>query len=365
MAVPARDAHSEAMRKQQTPSEPAGLEELLERWVADGLLTAEQAAQIEAAEHVRATAPPPAVTTIPGAPPAGRRSLMSEALGYVGGVLMIAAVVLLITWYWEDMGVGVRVGLVAGAAVLALAAGLAVPHRLGDAGTRLRAVFWLISVMAFAGTLGLIGAEVLDWQGGDDAVLLAAAGTIPYAAALWWRQRSVLQQLGLFGALVMTAGTAATNIDPDEGIAAGLAVWGLGAAWFALVVAGLVTPKRTGYVLASIAAVFGASITMSEGWGHLLALATVAALITVAVLISDLAVLAIGALGAAQILPRSLAEYLPGTIAVPLGLLVAGLILVIVAVRITRDRSDPDGPGGGFTEPSRSRRSTRHRRVRH
>lgn len=339
------------------------MEELLERWVAEGLVTADQAAQIEAAEQVRATAPAPPATTRPDVPLAGRRSLVSEALGYVGGVLMIAAVVLLVTWYWEDMAVAVRVGLVAAAAVLSLVAGLAVPDRLGAAGRRLRAVLWLISVVAFAGLLGLIGSEVLEWQRDQDVVTLAAAGTVPYAGALWWRQRSVLQQIGLFAAVIMTAVSTVERIDGAENVVIGLAVWGIGVAWFVLAWTGPVAPRRTGYVLASLALVFGAQATMPEGWwGHLLTLATVAALITVAVLISDLAVLAIGALGAVRALPQSLAEYLPGNIAVPLGLLVAGAVLVIVAVRITRDRGGTTGPD--FMEASRLGRSRHHHRVR-
>jgi hypothetical protein len=239
------------------------------------------------------------------------------------------------------MPLGVRLGLTAAAAALLLAAGVAVPERLGAAGRRLRAVLWLLSAGAFAGFLALIGAEALDWQNGEDVTVFVGGGTAAYAGALYARHRSVLQQAALFVALVTTAAAGAAHLEGGEVTAPGLTVWGLGLVWLALAWGGLLPPRRAAYVLGSIGALLGAQMTMTTGWGHFVALGTVAALIGAAVLVGDLVVLGIGAVGALMILPGTMAYYFPGALAAPLALLAAGVLLVAAALRTARRRGQP------------------------
>jgi hypothetical protein len=75
--------------------------------------------------------------------------LVTEALGYLGGVLILVAAGLITARFWEDMALGLRLGLVAAASVLLLAIGT---------------------------FLGLLAADWLNWQG-VDVLLLAGAGT--------------------------------------------------------------------------------------------------------------------------------------------------------------------------------------------
>ena len=85
-----------------TTAEPTGprpdrepdLEHRLVGWVDSGLITAEQAAGIRAAEARLSGEPAPRADH---GPPPG--SLVGEALGYVGGVLVVVAVVLITARY--------------------------------------------------------------------------------------------------------------------------------------------------------------------------------------------------------------------------------------------------------------------------
>ncbi|HEX3199228.1 MAG TPA: DUF2157 domain-containing protein [Propionibacteriaceae bacterium] len=100
--------------------------ELLDRWVERGLIRQEQADRIRSEEDWEA---PPATST--AAAQAGRRgSLIVEALGYLGGILIVVAAVLIANWYWAGIPTSGRVALPAGAAALLAGAGwLAYRHR--------------------------------------------------------------------------------------------------------------------------------------------------------------------------------------------------------------------------------------------
>jgi Predicted membrane protein (DUF2157) len=335
------------MAEEQVGPGPAGVTVLVERWVASGLITREQAERIYAEEYLRPPERPPTpevtVTTVvakpaPGPPP--RVSLVTEALGYLGGVLILVATVVITARYWDELPLAIRLGLAAAAAALLLAAGLAVPERLGEAGRRLRAVMWLASTGAFAGFLALIAVEVFDWDDADVA-LFTAGGIAVYAGTLWAYRRNGLQQMAVFGALVATAASAAGHLEGAEETAPGLAVWGVGLVWLTLAWGGLLAPRQVAYVLGSIGAVFGAQATMGTGWGHVLALATIAGLVGAAVLIGNLVVLSIGAVGTLMILPETMEYYFPGALAAPLALLAAGVLLVVAALRTTRPRREP------------------------
>ena len=107
---------------------PVHLDALLTRWVADGLVSAEQADAIRAAER---DVPVVAQPELAG-PPAPGRSLLVEALGYLGGVVILVAAGLVTARFWNDLSEGGRVTLGALATVLLVGAGLRVPRGPGD-----------------------------------------------------------------------------------------------------------------------------------------------------------------------------------------------------------------------------------------
>jgi hypothetical protein len=311
---------------------------LIDRWVTEGVITAVQAERMRTDLGLLG---PNAAT-----PPAARAhqertSLVIEALGYLGGVVILVAAGLLADRYWSDLSTSARLAVIAGAAVVLLAAGIAVPQRLGNAGIRLKSVLWLLSAATTAALLALIGSDVLDWRG-EDVGLLTSAGTATLAGVLWWRLRTVLQQLVLFAALLATAGTATAQLNGPSALS-GVAVWGTGAVWFLLGWGGLIAPRRAAFVLGAVGMLIGAGLTTPTDAGIGLALATVTMLVVTAVLFRELVLLAVGAVGAVQILPSAIVQWFPGDLAAPLALLVVGGLLVAAAIYIAQLRRDrPD-----------------------
>ncbi|MFP5346003.1 MAG: hypothetical protein ACLGIA_03110 [Actinomycetes bacterium] len=94
--------------------------------------------------------------------------------------------------------------------------------------------------------------------------------------------------------------------------------------WLLLGWGGLLPPRRAAYVLGGVGVLGGAQVTMTDGWGHVLALVTVASL------------------GMVMTVPPVIDRYFPGVLAAPLALLVAGAVLLAAAVQVARRR----GHGG-------------------
>lgn len=328
---------------------------MLDRWVRQGLLTPEQAQQIYAAEQAGRVpapapetpagpagiqAPAPAESPPPAAPPAAppRAGLAVEALGYLGGLLAIAATMILLGMYWEDLSTAVRLALSGVTAVALIGAGLAAGSGTeaghGQRG-RLRAVLWLLSVGATAAFLAILGGQSLDLAS-DDTVLLVGAGSAAVAAVLYARCRSILQHLALFGTVALTAGALGARVHWDEPTIVGLAVWGVGVAWFAAGELGWLAPAGAARYVGAAGAVFSGAALTQSGWGNVLALLTIAALFAGGVRLDSLGLLGIAAYGVLQIVPASVDYFFPGRLAVPVALLVTGGLLVGLAVVVAR-----------------------------
>ena len=298
------------------------------RWVDSGLISPEQAEHILAAE----AGPPERPAT------ASRVPLVAEALGYVGGVLVLVGAVTVADRYWSQIGVGGRLGIAFGAAALLLATGAAVPARRAEVGRRLRGVCWLLSAALFGTGLALLGDEVLQLRG-ESVALVAAGGTACYSAVLWWRHRGVLQQAALLAALAVTAGSAAAHLPGDEDAVTGLAVWGVGAAWAVLGWGRVIAARTVAYALGGAVVVIGAQFTVEDGWGAALAVGSVVALVAAGAWLRELVLLGVGAVGTLLTVPAVVAQYFPDTLAVPLALVGCGVLLVagaVLAVRLRR-----------------------------
>lgn len=141
---------------------------------------------------------------------AGRVSLLTEAVAYVGAILVIAGGATAIGQRWSDISDWGHVGVLAGAAVLFLVAGTLVRHVAEPAIQRLVSVLWFVSVGGFAAAVGLLAGQVVDLS--DQLVVLdIGLATVAYAGVLWWLRRQVLQHVAVFAGLIVTAtGTVAT-----------------------------------------------------------------------------------------------------------------------------------------------------------
>lgn len=294
----------------------------LDRWVASGLLAPEQADCILWSEQ-----------TSRGA---GRSSgsLATEALGYVGGVLVLVAALALLTDSWSDLPLGGRVVLGATATVLLLAAGAALPDRRSATG-RLRSMCWLLVVVALTGTIHLIGDEVLILSPAGGSVLAAAVAALA-AGALWWAHSTVVQQAVFVAATVTLAMTTTAALPQAGAELTGLAAWGTGAVWVVLGVGAAVPAARTAVVFGGLAVVLGGFLLIDASWGPVLAVLSAVAFVAGGVLLRDLRLLVVGSVATLVTGPSIVWRYFPDTLAAPFALLAIGMVLVAGALWTAR-----------------------------
>lgn len=319
----------------------ADLPALLDRWARQGLLSGEQ---VEAILRVEAGAPPAAV-----ARPRGGR-LVVEALAYLGGVLTLAAALLLVQMVWDDLSTGARLAVPLVAAAALLLAGQLVPGEAAER-VRLRSVLWLLATGAWLAAAGIVGDQVLDWEGKYTLLLVGAAG-VALALPLYLRARTELQQLGLFVTLATTAVAIGVQADWDEPTLAGLGVWLVALAWWALGERDVLAPMPAVRFTGAIALVVGALMMQGSLGGQLVTLATVALLFVWGVRVDSLGLLAVAAVGTLNLVPASVNYFFPDSarIVVPLSLLAIGALLVGTAVVVTRRRARRQA--GGQPPPS-------------
>ena len=208
----------QATRVVQQHAEDSDLETRLRNWVAAGLLSADQA---EAIRHHEAREPAvrPGRPSRPTRPPRrAHRPSPAEGLGYVGGVLALAGVLLLLSRYWPQMSSAEQLVLSGVATALLLGAGAAVQPGRNPAYQRLRAALWL----AAAGTISAFAVVAVRAAESSAAtavlVFAGAAAAAVLSLALWHgsRERPV-QQLAFLAATEVAIGAAIAVLVPPPG----------------------------------------------------------------------------------------------------------------------------------------------------
>jgi hypothetical protein len=312
------------------PRDVVPLTTLVDGWLKAGLITAEQAARLTTPAALPAAAP-----RREGVP------LVAEALAYVGGAVVVAGTSLLTAYYWRDLAAEWRFVLLAVVTALLVGAGAAVPRRLGEAGRRLRGVLWLAATPACAGATTVLVVNLVDRFADDTEAVLVAAATTALAAVLWALHRFGLQQLAVLvsGAVLVGTGIQWSGL----GVEPGVGVWLLGVAWAVLGVVRVIRPTELPLVLGSATAVFGSMTAGDSDAGMVFVLVTVAAVVGTAIARHDLLLLGVGALATMVNVPAAMSRWFAGSVPAATALVVVGLLLVAVAVWMTR-RQRPAPP---------------------
>ena len=309
----------------------------VERWVAAGVIGREQGEAILGMEGTAAGAAEAA---------GGRRAVVVEVLGYLGGGLALVAGFVLGAESWAELGYWGRAAVLGAVTVVLLVAGWRLRTEEGRVLPRLASVLWLGAVAGFAGLLAVL----LGGRSGDavyDPTLAVAGGALVLAAALYLLERRVLQQVALFGAAVATLLTAGGEFlvawDGLEGVV--LAV--LGAAWLELGRRGLVVPRRTSEALGALAVVSGCEVLATVGrgsegfgvggWGLWVGLGVAVALLVAGSAWRRNVLLGIGTGAMVVFLAQAAGRYWED-LGAPLAILLVGLGLVAVAVVLARLR---------------------------
>ncbi len=289
----------------------------VEHWRASGLISDEQAQQMLAELRVTTGAPMPQPVT---APKGHIPSLVIEALGYLGGAIVVVALGLFVSYFWTGISTVAQLCVIAAIFIILLAAGAAVPQRLGGPAIRLRSVLWLVATVA-----------------------TAAWSTIPLAAGLWYLHREPLQHIGFFFTLAIATGVSAyllSNPDPESSFEVwpGVAVWVVSLTWFALAWIDRIRPAELGIAIGAIGATFAAMMSVENPALAVMGVVMLAGFVVGAVARRDFILLAIAALATLQLLPSVMLTYFTGILFAALVLLVVGLTLVGAAIYIARRR---------------------------
>ena len=269
--VPEGTPHAPAPAPEPVPPPGAnGLDEALGRWLGASLVTADQADAIRAFEVDLARRPaPPAPTPSEHAPHGrpGRVPVAAEALGYLGGSLIMAGMVLIVGHAWPHLALGAKLALTGVAAAALVAGGALVPAAKDPAFERIRSFLWLASSAATAVFAVVVARDGFDAESAQTVALVASATVAIESGALWrGRVRPAQQAPALIAALVAVGSMVAVATDAND-VAMGLAVWLASAAMAAT---GLRHRFSTPLLTAGIGAIgllVGAVITASDNGG--------------------------------------------------------------------------------------------------
>jgi Predicted membrane protein (DUF2157) len=291
------------------------LADMLDGWVADGLISAEQAHAILDRERSPAVERAPRHhATTPSRP--RRVPVFAEALGYLGGVLALAGLTLLVANYWPDLATSVRLVLSFVTTLVLVGAGALVHEHQDPALARMRWFLWLLSSATAALFTGVLMVDTLD-VGTGLLVAAACAGTIAVEnMLLWWFRNRPIQELLFFVATIVAAGSFMAGV-ANDGIA-GITIWILAAVMLAIGLIGLTPEPIIPHMVGAAAMMFGAFSTVSQqqGAGLLFATGTAAVLLLLAslpqlemTLSKRVVLLVVAGLGALQAIPPMLVYF--------------------------------------------------------
>lgn len=300
----------------------------LDDWVANNLLSAQQADAIRTFESARAKPP---VAPVVG-----------EVLGYVGGALSISALLAIVTQFWTVLGAAGQIGLAALVTAACLAGGWIFAAGATPQAKRLGYFLLLLGTVASGFLTGLI----TDWAGaGYDIPLLAGAfGALVVAVAVWWRHRTALQVVGITVAVAFLVPAIAERwlaAVAQEFIGLSFLLLGALAAlagereWF--------PPRNAAWAVGCLGMLIGPQALAAESWSSAGAYLVLGCLIATALMGIALwrgrgVPLGFGAAGIVIFVPQTLYRFFEGTIGVPIALLLAGVLLVVMSAVVIKVR---------------------------
>lgn len=313
---------------------------LLDRWIAGGVLSDVEAERIRDYER-RAAASQLATST----QPARKVPAIAEALGYLGGVLGIAGVILLVSAYWSDWSAGVHVAVAAVVTALLVGAGALVHEDADPALMRLRWFLWTGATPAIGLSAYVISHDVIEWDRGSRHWIVISLAAAVLNATLWAGRSRPIQEAAFCTSVSILVGT--TVGDLTEAHWGGLAVWALG---IAMVVMALRRPPILPVIPVAVgggSVVVGAYLTVSawDGAGFLFVVASASIMVAAASSARrfleapfDLVLGIIGIIGLVQSTPGVLVYYARDAgVVTGLAVWIVGCILIAMArLRLVR-----------------------------
>ena len=322
-------------------------DEVVAALVSNGLVDPERAAEAQAVVGSALAGPTASETPL--------RRRLAEVAGYVGGALVIAAVVVFLSQEWGSLSTTGRVSTLAaigvvlfGAALLVLRAG---GPDTGDAGVRRRLASALTSGSAFAVGFGagvLVDASAerfstVPWLVGSVVALAVAA--LGYLLA-----HSALGQLAIGAAAVSAVSAAIGLADQPSELVFAFAFAALGVVWLVLAERGVWWERYVGLAGGSALVLFGAQypvIDSATPWVGYLMTATVAVLgVWLYVRSRALPYLVAAVAAITLVVPEALLDWTNGSLGSVGVLLATGLTLLVASLLGLRLRQEIGGAAG-------------------
>ncbi|WP_243788859.1 DUF2157 domain-containing protein [Saccharopolyspora gloriosae] len=304
----------------------------LERLVERGTLTAEQSEAVRA-ELTTETAPQ-------------RPGGLWEVLGYAGGALVLGGASLLLGMSWEDLSQAARVGLLAAATALLVAAGIFIAgspravRELAAAEPSRRSRIVAVLFALASGTTAMAVGSGLDHYGSPHVSMLATGAGVLVAGAAC----AVLPSVpGLLATGAFACGFVLSV--PGEWFGAEqihemVLLIALGAAWAALSASGVLErPSRdragrirreVGYGIAAATALFGAQWTVvgHQSWSYATTFVLAVLCFAAFLRLRSTVLLVFGVIGVTVAVPEALYHWTGGALGGPLIVLLVGAVLL-------------------------------------
>ena len=280
-----------------------------------------------------------------GSGPQSRFSLLTEAVAYVGAILVLAGGIAAVGQRWNDISHWGHVGLLAGAAALFLGAGVVLRNVTDAAIRRLVSALWFVSVGGVAAAVALATHDVYD-NSGTTTLLVTGLATTAYSAALWLLRQRALQNAALFGSLIgAVCGVIAASFEPPTAIMFALSLWVLGLAWAVLGWLRVAEPMWASMALGLLLALLAPSFGIADhGWMFAVAIATAGVLMAASVPLHNTPLLGVATVAMFAYLTSMLVRYFQDSVGVPAALALAGLLilgLAVVSARLMRAARPP------------------------
>ena len=297
--------------------------------------------------------------TSPPATGSGRRRNLPqlvEVVAYLGAALVLAAGALYVVEQWNELGYAAQVTLLAVVSTFLLVAGFVasrVPNgspglldESNDARRRLAgslltfgALFAAILVTYVVSHVTTVEFPEVSWPDLAGALTGVVVGAIGYRVA-----PTAIGMVGTIGGAVMATMTLIDGVDHNEGDAAGLALFLLGAVW-------LVLAERRWFHESTIArslgvgvALVGAQVPVMEGthpwFGYAMTLAVGVVGIWLYLSTTAWPYLAAAVLAVTLVVPEAVSEWSDGSLGAVGGVLVAGVTLLLASFAGYRIRAE-------------------------
>ena len=302
----------------------------VEKWVSEGIISAEQAESILDFEG-RAT-----------------RSRMTaiEVLAYVGAAMVLAAAIVLVTDLWPDLSRVERLIVLGLATVVLTVVGWISTADDRSSMRRFGETSLMLAVAAFGSTVGVaanafVESETAAWFG-FGAALTAAIG-------MYARQRSYPQHTAVFfSAVGFALSTVMLSFDSPPDPIVGATILAVGAIWVALATTDRLAPRTLGEILGSAAALLGSLLlVIGAGDGDIAVMAMLIVMsigsLVAGVSTNRVVLIASGMIGLITYTPWLATEALGGSIGAPIALLITGSLLAASAMYFARRRKSNHG----------------------